>query len=213
MTLSIIGSGFGRTGTKSIKEAIEQLGFGPCHHMYELVENPDTVQGWQDAADGVIEDWANLYAGYKSQVDWPGSHYWRQVAEAFPEAKVLHSVRPEDSWVRSFQRTIGKLMTVYEGMNLPPHIRAILDMNKQIISEGTFGGSPLDEDVLRAAFRKRTEDVLAAIPEGRVLVFDPADGWEPLCAFLDVPVPDQPFPHKNLRADFWEVLGLSLIHI
>ncbi len=207
MALKIIGSGFGRTGTKSIKEALEMLGFGPCHHMYEVLENLDQLPGWQAAANGEKPDWERLFDGYSSQVDWPGAHFWRDTTDAFPDAKVLHSFRPVDKWWRSFEKTIGKLMHTYPSMDLPPPVRELLDMSHTVVGEQTFGGKYLDRDAAIAAFEQRTADVRAHVPAEKLLVFDVAQGWEPLCAFLDVPVPDTAFPHHNLRADFWEVLG------
>ncbi len=207
MGLKIIGSGFGRTGTKSIKEALEILGFGPCHHMYEIVENLDQLPSWQSAVKGEPTDWDRIYTGYSSQVDWPGAHFWRQSIKAFPDAKVLHSVRPVEKWWTSFDKTIGKLLTAYPSMDLPPQIRELLDINREFIGEQTFGGKFQDRDAAIAAFEQRTADVRAFVPAEKLLVFDVTEGWEPLCAFLDVPVPDVGFPHHNLRADFWEVLG------
>lgn len=207
MALDVIGSGFGRTGTKSLKEALERLGLGPCHHMYEVIGNPPSVAGWADAFAGKAVDWDAMFAGYNSQVDWPGAHFWRQSAEAFPQAKVVHSVRPEEKWWSSFQKTIGKLSVTYADMPLPPHIREMMDAAYGALKRETFLGDPLDHDRAISAFRKRTEDVKAAIPADRLLVFDVEEGWEPLCAFLGVAVPDEPFPHQNLRADFWDALG------
>lgn len=207
MTLKVIGSGFGRTGTKSLKDALELLGFGPCHHMYEVVGNPPSVPGWVDAFAGKPVDWDTMYAGYNAQVDWPGAHFWREAAAAFPDAKVIHSVRPEDAWWKSFSKTIGKLSVTYPSMPLPPHIADMLTANFQGVRRDTFKGDPLDHDLAIAAFRKRTEDVKAAIPPERLLVFNVAEGWGPLCAFLGVAVPDVPFPHMNLRADFWDAIG------
>lgn len=207
MTLQVIGSGFGRTGTKSLKAALEVLGFGPCHHMHEIVEHPEQVAHWQMLAAGAPVDWAAVFDGYKSQVDWPGAHVWRELADAFPQAKVVHTVRPDDKWWASFNKTIGKLMARYEDLPLPPHIHDILAAWNDLAGKGTFGGAIGDEKIARAAFLQRTRDVRQALPDDRVLVFDVAEGWEPLCAFLGVDVPDMPFPHHNLRADFWEVLG------
>ena len=119
MALSIIGSGFGRTGTKSLKEAVEQLGFAPCHHMHEIVEHPEQVAHWQALAAGKPVDWNEVFAGYRSQVDWPGAYAWRQLSEAYPEAKVVHSTRPADAWWNSYSKTIAKLMTNYENIPLP----------------------------------------------------------------------------------------------
>ncbi|AZQ67822.1 hypothetical protein EF888_12145 [Silicimonas algicola] len=207
MTLQVIGSGFGRTGTKSLKAALERLGYGPCHHMHEIVENPEQVAHWQKLAAGGDVDWHEVFAGYNSQVDWPGAHVWRELAEAFPDAKVVHTVRPEEKWWASFQKTIGKLMARYRDIPLPPHIHDILEAWNDLAGKGTFGGKLDDKEVGLAAFRKRTDDVRAALPADRLLIFDPAEGWAPLCAFLGKDVPDEPFPHHNLRADFWEVLG------
>lgn len=207
MSLMVIGSGFGRTGTKSLKAALEQLGFGPCHHMHEVVEHPEQVAHWQAIAVGERVDWAEVFAGYRSQVDWPGAHVWRELAAAFPEAKVVHSVRPEEMWWKSFSPTIAKLADSYRDLPLPPHCHAMFDAWCALAGEGTFGGQMRDKDVALAAFRRRTEEVRAALPPERLLVFDVAEGWSPLCRFLNVPEPATPFPHHNLRADFWEVLG------
>lgn len=207
MTLEVIGSGFGRTGTKSLKAALERLGYGPCHHMHEIVTNPDQVGHWQRLAAGEGVDWETVFAGYKSQVDWPGAHVWRELADAFPNAKVVHTVRPEEKWWASFDKTIGKLMARYKELPLPPHISDILSAWNDLAGKGTFGGVLDDKEIGLAAYRRRTEDVRKALPADRLLVFDVAEGWKPLCAFLKVDVPDEPFPHHNLRADFWEVLG------
>jgi hypothetical protein len=207
MALDVIGSGFGRTGTKSLKAAVEQLGFGPCHHMHEIVEHPGQVAHWQALAAGEPVDWDVVFAGYRSQVDWPGAHVWRELAEAFPQAKVIHTVRPEEKWWASFNKTIGKLMARYDTLPLPPHIRDIMTAWNGLAGQGTFGGVLDDKEVGLAAFRKRTQDVQEALPADRLLVFDVAQGWGPLCDFLEVDVPETPFPHHNLRADFWEVLG------
>ncbi len=207
MTLQVIGSGFGRTGTKSLKTALEQLGFGPCHHMHEVLVNPEQVAHWQAFGRGEDVDWENVFDGYRSQVDWPGAAAWRQLAETYPEAKVVHSVRPDDLWWASFQKTIGKLIAKYKDMPLPPHATGILSAWEEFEGKPTFGGRYDDAETMLTAYRRRTAEVREAIPEERLLVFDVAEGWEPLCAFLNVPVPDTPFPHHNLRADFWEVLG------
>lgn len=206
MALSIIGSGFGRTGTFSLKHALETLGFGPCHHMEEVFKDPAQVPYWQDVAAGRPVDWNRAFAGYRSQVDWPGSHVWRELAAAFPEAKIVHSVRPEESWWKSFSGTIAKFMDSYADMDLPPHVRDMVDATLAFIGEQTFGGKYLDRDAALAAYRKRTADVRAAIPPERLLVFDVAEGWEPLCRFLDVPVPAESFPRLNNTEEFWDLV-------
>ena len=203
MALKVIGSGFGRTGTMSLKMALEQLGFGPCHHMVECMGDPSKVANWQKVAAGQAVSWDEVFEGYAAQVDWPGCHVWRQLADHYPDAKVLHSVRPEESWWNSYSQTIGKMMDIYETLPMPPHVAAMTKAARDMIASQTFGGPHLDKDASLAAFRKRTEDVKAAIPPERLLVFDVAEGWEPLCAFLNAPVPDTPFPRTNAVEDFW----------
>lgn len=207
MALSVIGSGFGRTGTMSLKTALEQLGFGPCHHMEEVFEHPEQVPHWQAVAAGKAVDWNTVFDGYGSQVDWPGSHVWRELAAAFPQAKVVHSMRPEASWWNSFSRTIAKFFATYEEMPLPPHILAMSDAGMEMIGRQTFGGNFTDRETALAAYRRRAEQVRAAIPPERLLVFDVAEGWEPLCRFLGVAVPDGPFPHHNTTAEFWDLVS------
>lgn len=207
MTLEIIGSGFGRTGTRSLKDALEILGFGPCHHMDEVLDNPDQVPKWQAHVAGSVTDVADLFTGYRAQVDWPGAHVWRQSAARFPQAKVLHSVRPEEKWWASYSRTIGKLMTIYRDLPVPPHVHDMMAAADQMIVQDTLGGKALDREACLAAYRARQAEVVATIAPERLLIFDVAQGWEPLCAFLGVPVPDQPFPRRNDSVEFWDDLG------
>jgi hypothetical protein len=205
MSLAIIGSGFGRTGTASLKRALEILGFGPCHHMEEVFAHPEQAPYWQAFIAGQPVDWDKVFAGYRSQVDWPGAHAWRQLAAAYPRAKVIHSIRPEDAWWISFSATIGKVISMHKDLPVPPHVKAMGAAMETAI-EQTFGCPLTDCAGALAAFRRRTEEVRATIPSERLLVFDVSQGWEPLCAFLGVPVPDGPFPHMNSTQEFWQLV-------
>lgn len=207
MALKIIGSGFGRTGTLSTKRALEILGFGPCHHMEEVFANPGQVPLWQAIGRGEAVDWDQVFHGYVSQVDWPGAYVWRETAAAFPDAKVLHTMRPDEDWWKSFSTTIGKLMRVHAGLPLPPHIADMMDTASGFVPKLDHVDPDADRQTALAAYHQRLADVRAAIPAERLLVFDVAQGWEPLCAFLGVPVPDQPFPRSNGRGEFWASLG------
>jgi hypothetical protein len=207
MGLSVIGSGFGRTGTRSLKQALELLGLGPCHHMEEVFPQPEQVDLWHAVAIGEPLDHARIFDGYVSQVDWPGAHVWRELATAYPDAKIIHSTRPDDSWWKSFSGTIGKFLTLYPTMPLPPHIRRMSDAIMELVGVQTFAGAFADKDKALAAYHQREADVRAAIPAERLLIFDVAEGWGPLCDFLGVPVPDAPFPRTNTREDFWAHLG------
>lgn len=203
MGLKVIGAGFGRTGTLSLKQALEQLGFGPCHHMEDVLHNPAQLPFWQDAAAGRKVDWDAVFAGYGAMVDWPGCHFWRELAGHWPEAKVIVSVRPEDSWWKSFSATIGALLGMRDQIAVP-HVRAVLAMGAAVI--GQSFDPVTDRDAALAAYGQRTADVVTALPAGRVLVFDVAAGWAPLCAFLGVPAPDTPFPHRNSTDEFWKTV-------
>jgi Sulfotransferase domain len=207
MTLEVISSGFGRTGTSSLKVALEILGFGPCHHMDEVLASPAQVALWQGYAAGKVMDVADFFTGYRSQVDFPGAHVWRESAARFPKAKVLHSVRPEEKWWTSYSQTIGKLNSAHRSLNLPAHVHDMIDVAEELFTRRTLGGDPTDRDACIAAFRARRAEVEATIAPERLLVFDVAQGWEPLCAFLAVPVPDQPFPRRNDTAAYWDELG------
>lgn len=165
--------------------------------MFELFARPEHVPLWQDAADGK-PDWPTLFAGYRSAIDWPTAAFWRELAAAYPNAKLIHSERPEDDWYRSFSNTIQQTMR-FERPDMPP---GWFVMASQIIDEGEFGGSIEDEEAVRAAYRQRNADVRAEIDERRLLILDPGAGWEPLCAFLGVPVPDKPYPHANTTEAF-----------
>ncbi len=202
MSLTVIGSGFGRTGTASLKRALEMLGFGPCHHMEEVMENPEQVPHWQAFVAGDPVDWSKVFDGYRAQVDWPGAHVWRELAAAYPDAKVIHSVRPDDVWWRSFSSTIARMFGEYENMPLPDHIKRMMEAMEIAIVRQTFGGDLTDKEGALAAYRRRTEEVRAAIPPERLLVFDVSQGWAPLCAFLGVATPTEPFPRVNSTEEF-----------
>ncbi len=206
MALAIIGSGFGRTGTMSLKRALEELGYGPCHHMEEVFAHPEQVAHWQALAAGRPVKWDEVFAGYNSQVDWPGAHVWRETAAAYPKAKVIHTMRPEELWWQSFSTTIAKLMDEYKNIPLPPHGRDMLDAFMVFAAPKTFGGRHADKDAAIAAYRRRADEVRAAIPPERLLVFDVADGWEPLCRFLGHKVPKTPFPKTNPNEHFWKLV-------
>ena len=109
MPLSVIGAGFGRTGTMSLKLALDQLGFGPCYHMTEVFKNPKASGYWEAAADGKPIDWEEVFAGYRSTVDWPGATFYKQLADAYPEAKVILTERDAEAWFESTQATIFSL--------------------------------------------------------------------------------------------------------
>jgi hypothetical protein len=196
MALKVVGSGLGRTGTKSMQTALGMLGLGPCHHMVEVFAHPETMQLWIDASEG-RPNWDLIFKDYRSMVDYPGAAYWRELAAHYPDAKVLHTVRDPDKWFESTQATIFA----------PQGAAGTADPSSV---QGRFFASfigPLREHLADRAymtdyFRRHTEAVKAAIPPERLLVYEVGEGWERLCRFLGVPVPDEPYPSENSRADF-----------
>jgi hypothetical protein len=200
MALEIIGPGFGRTGTNSLKLALEHLGFGPCHHMFEVRDNPELLPDWQAAARGETVDWDRVFRNYRSQVDWPGARYWRELAANFPKAKVILTVRDPDDWFDSVQTTIAPFLAA-RGTHPSPHVNAIAEMAYWTIAP-IFDDRLSDRAEATRVFREHIEEVQAAISADRLLTFDPRKGWQPLCAFLGVPEPDMPFPKTNSSKQF-----------
>ena len=200
MTLRVIGAGFGRTGTDSMREALTILGLGPCHHMFEVNADPGQVAAWRALAAGGAPDWERLLGGFASCVDWPSAHYWRELAALYPEATVLLTWRSAESWWRSFERT------------LLPMIRNSTDpasLGRALIAEQVFGGRPDDAAHAMAVYEANVAAVKAEIPPERLLVHEIGAGWEPLCAHLGVGVPDVPFPHANSSETFRRERGIT----
>ncbi|MCB1907535.1 MAG: hypothetical protein KDH15_09220 [Rhodocyclaceae bacterium] len=199
--MKVIGIGVGRTGTYSLKLAIERLGLGPSHHM-EAVLHDMAVQVplWRAALDG-RPDWARIYEGFPSAVDWPTAGFFRELVAAFPAARFVLTHRDPATWTDSFAATIYKLLA--ERDNAPPEMRDWLQMAHDVVARTGFPGG-LDREALTKAFVAHNEAVRQAIPADRLLVYQVRDGWAPLCAFLGVPVPDEPFPRSNDRAEFWD---------
>jgi len=204
MPLTVIGAGLGRTGTLSLKRALEELGLGPCHHMEEVMAHPDQIPIWHAAGRGDTVDWGELLAGYRSSVDWPSAQFWAELADRFPAAKIVLTVRDTDRWYESFSKTILTLLDAPDAPN--PTIGAILAMTQEVIVRRAFDGRLDDPDHIKASFDRHNATVKAALPPDRLLVFEVAQGWEPLCAFLGVPVPAAPFPRLNSTKEFWELV-------
>lgn len=202
MALEIIGAGFGRTGTNSLKLALEHLGFGPCHHMFEVRDNPELLPDWEAAARGDAVDWDKVFDRYRSQVDWPGARYWRELAEHFPKAKVILTVRDPDAWFDSVQATIVPFLSA-RGKHPSPHVNAIAEMADQTVAP-IFDNRISDRDHAVRAFNKHIAEVQSEIPANRLLTFDLRDGWKPLCDFLEVDLPEIPFPKTNSSKQFGE---------
>ena len=192
MPLQVIGAGLGRTGTASLKLALEQLGVGRCYHMLELLAHPDHFPLWNDAADG-HPDWDRIFAGYGATTDYPGCAFWRELAAFYPEAKIILSVRDPEDWFASTQATVFSPSRPQMPAHTPfaAAFRVIHLVHRDLH----------DRASMLADFKRHNEAVIAAVPKDRLLVYDISEGWAPLCRFLGVPVPDGPVPHVNSRAE------------
>lgn len=210
--MKLIGAGLPRTGTLSQKVGLEVAGQGPCYHMVNILANLDLVPQWRRALDGGGQ-WDEIFDGFEATVDWPGSFFYRELLEVYPDAKVLLSTRDGESWARSMRETIWG---VIYGENV---IRYLSDARCEIDSKwdsyielmkemwqrsGLMEGVDTGEQFMAQAMERYHEQVKATVPADRLLVWSVRDGWEPLCDFLGVSVPEMPFPHLNDSKEFGE---------
>ena len=206
--MKIIGAGFGRTGTTSLKAALETLGFGSAYHLTESFTRPEHVRFWEAARRGERVDWAGFLSGYEITVDWPACAFYAELMEAFPEAPVILTVRDPERWHRSTRSTIYGIHRISSGSSpvrlalalaglFAPGVTGVARLADAIVWNGTFEGRFEDKPHAIETFRRHNEEVKRRVPPERLLVYDVREGWEPLCDFLGVEIPDEPFPHLN----------------
>jgi hypothetical protein len=202
MPLKVIGAGLPRTGTLSLKLALEQLGFGPCHHMSEIFPHPEQATLWADKLSGAPLDWDDVLKGYNSATDAPSCFFYKELMARYPGAKVILSIRSAESWLRSAQATV---MSPQSPANRPEILPEAFARMFQVMQKATadrikFDGTDPQGSI--AAFERHNEEVRRVVPKERLLVFEASQGWEPLCRFLGVPVPETPYPHTNSTENF-----------
>jgi len=217
--VKVIGVGFGRTGTMSLKAALERLGAGPCFHMIDLIVGEDRdalIPKWAQVADGEA-DWHDVFDGFEATVDWPAAARWREICDAFPDAPVLLNVREFDGWYRSMQNTIRAAKVtppeeLQQDANRPPPNPLLWQVIDRLIWEGDFQGRFEDEPWVREMYDARIAEIEATIPPDRLTVWElGVDGWEPLAAMLGVDAPDEPFPRLHDTAEFRSEFGLPAL--
>lgn len=202
--LEVIGAGFGRNGTDSLRHALEILGFSPCHHMSAVIDSPEHLAAWQTLAATNQTDWDTLLNGYCAQVDWPGAAYWRQLADHFPTAKVILSVRDPDAWFESIQNTILPFIETMKAQDENAHLRDLAQWSDELIVRGIFDGKLNDRAHAVRVYKEHIAAVTHAIAPERLLVYEVGSGWDPLCKFLRCPLPDVAYPNTNSSAEFQE---------
>ena len=208
--MKVIGAGFGRTGTWSLKAALEELGFGPCYHMTEVFAHPGHADFWSSAWRGEPVDWEGVLGGYEATVDWPACTFYEELIEQHPDAKVLLNVRDPERWYHSTRSTIYELSMLIERSPIQRWIFGLISLlmfggftgrrsslASDMIWQGTFDGRFEDKAYAIEVFERHNEEVKRRVPPEQLLVYDVREGWEPLCAFLGVPEPEEPFPRLN----------------
>ena len=220
MTLEVIGAGFGRTGTMSLKVALEELGFGPCYHMTEVFANPEHIESWKAAARGEPLDWDEVFRDYRATVDWPAAAFYEELMERYPDAKVILTVRDSERWYESARTTIYGIQKTATsppfslGALFVPRMkrmkRAAL-MAADLAWGDMFDGKFEDRRHAIEVFERWNEEVKERVPPDKLLVYEVKEGWGSLCEFLEVEVPkDKPFPHLNDAETFKRMIRLRL---
>jgi Sulfotransferase domain len=208
MTLRVVGAGLGRTGTHSLKNALEQLFGGPCYHMIEVFGRPDDIPVWHRAMDGEMPDWNTFLADYDTAVDWPVSAFWREISAANPDAVILLSTRKDaDAWWTSATNTIFHIGDRENGIGGEAG-KAQRDMAIDMLSK-RFTPNWQDETEAKGAYEAHNADVRASVPADRLIDWHPGDGWQPICEKLGLPVPSEPFPHVNTTDEFRAMVGME----
>jgi Sulfotransferase domain len=206
MSLNVIGAGMGRTGTMSLKLALERIGFGPCYHGSDLASKPHDWPLWQDAIDGELRDFEQIFRDYASVADAPGWYFFQQLSDRYPDAKVILTVRDPNAWFESTQATVlsDRIGTML--MSAPKPLFSIVH-TMFLRSAGT---RMHDRNYMIDWFERHNEGVRRAISPDRLLTYEVTQGWEPLCRFLGVPLPGEPFPRSNERKDLEKFVRAKL---
>ena len=201
MALRVVGAGLGRTGTASLKQALEFLLEGPCYHMFEVFQRPQDTPVWHAAVRGEPIDWDALLANYSASVDWPACAFWRELSASNPDALILLSTRDSaEKWWASMERTIVATMK----MPVPSDEPAVVEHRAMVLEllDRCFTPEWSDPDAAKAAYERHNDAVRSSAAPERLLEWRPEDGWEPICECLGLGVPDEPFPHENTTDDF-----------
>ncbi|MCW2877927.1 MAG: hypothetical protein JWQ95_2027 [Sphaerisporangium sp.] len=205
--LQIIGAGYGRTGTMSLRAALVRLGCAPCYHFTELLTHPDHLAAWVSAVNGAPGAWRGPLRGYAATTDWPCVAFWRELVDGHPDAKVILTSRDAGVWYDSMTKTIFRVITEgapggRERFGRLQNGRGIADLARLVVVDRSFGGHIDDREHVIACYERHNAEVRQVVPAERLLDYQVSQGWQPLCDFLGMPVPAEPFPHLNDRAAF-----------
>ena len=202
--MKVFGTGFGRTGTMSLKIALEKLGMGPCYHMKEIVIRPSHIKMWYDISLGDHPKWNQLFKSFNSGVDYPVCLFYEELVNKFPDAKFILTLRDFDSWYNSTLNTVYKVPTMLPAWfrKIVPPVHKLILMQNKLIWSGLFNNQFGDKEYVRSVYNNHIDNVKKTIPDNRLLLYSVYEGWAPLCEFLDVDIPeDIPFPKVNDTAE------------
>ena len=210
--MKLLGAGLPRTATTTQMIALEMLGM-PCYHMRDMMSDLENrVPQWRKAFEG-DGDWDEIFAGKESTVDWPAAYHYKELMDVYPDAKVLLSVRSAEGWVKSMDSTITQIFmgdTLMHHLaraqyHIDPNYKAWIDLLNEMNfgdERGVWAGTNGEAGPMAEAMERWNQSVIDTVPADRLLVWDPKEGWEPLCEFLELPVPEQPLPHVNDTENF-----------
>jgi hypothetical protein len=202
--LKVVGAGLGRTGSHSLKIALETLLGGSCYHMVEVFPRPQHVALWHEAILGRALDWSSMFEGFSAAVDWPTAALWREIHDAIPESVVLLSARSSgDAWWKSFSLTILPMMQRGPEPDGADWYAMASDMLKALTPEYD------DREACIAAYEAHNEAVRRTVPPDRLIEWSPGEDWGPICVGLGLQEPDMPFPHVNSTGEFRAMTGLD----
>lgn len=201
MSLQVIGVGHGRTGTESMRTALEMLGYAPCIHMMVILSDPDAEKSWRRVIQDDNPDWNAVYQGWTASMDFPGTYYWRELLAHFPDAKAILTARDPDSWFDSISRTISPIL---DKLTDPESI------GLKLMGEMVFDNRWHERDHMIAHYEKHNADVIAEVTADRLYIHNLGEGWDGLCDFLGKPIPKEPFPHTNTGEKFNEFFDARL---
>jgi len=194
--MKVIGAGFSRTGTLSLKYALEHLGYQKCYHMHAVFRNPHHLGYWNKALEHEKFDWELLFEGYQATSDFPACLFWKQLLDYYPDAKVILTIRDSEKWYASMKNTIFEVTR--SNQNLDP----ILSFVKQKVFEELFEGQFENKHKTIQKFEALNNEIIKTIPSEKLLIYNVQGGWQPICQFLNHPIPQEEFPNKNSTKEF-----------
>ena len=202
--MDIIVAGWGRTGTRSLKFALSHLLNKPSYHMQNILLNKNEAKKWNNffITKSKKIDWDAIYSNYGACLDFPSCNYYKELMEYYPNSKVILTTRDSKSWIKSWNVLENQVLNsfTFKFMARIPYTSFYLQKkihNELIIGKhGVFRGKGSDKDRMNL-FEEWNQSVINYVPNDRLLVYHPKEGWEPLCNFLDLPTPDIQYPHLN----------------